>query len=227
MVPAEREPRWAVSTASVFLPSRSRGIMRTLIVIPIIHTEQDMGSLLEQIKQEYVTRYGHEKWTEHLKSIDEVWRGIRRMIAALELSYVSVRLYQDGLPLCGKEADIVKEVAARGGQNHQLLVELMEQGARLMGTEDPDLLLQEYQFHKSALDGGEQCHDAQWEDKSRELLSGRDHFIAGRINATLLAGEIGLLFVGMAHSVEPLLDVDILTRHLLPSLKERQGKAEC
>ena len=200
--------------------------MRTLIVIPIIHTEQDMGSLLERIRQEYVTRYGHEKWTEHLKSIDEVWSGIRRMIAALELPYASVRLYQDGLPLCGKEADIVKDVAARGGRNHQLLIELMEQGARLMGTEDPDLLLQEYQFHQDALGGGEQGHENQREDQSRKLLSKRDRFMAGRINATLSAGEIGLLFVGMAHSVEPLLDADILVRHLLPSLRERQAKAE-
>jgi len=200
--------------------------MRTLIVIPIIHTEQDMGSLLERIKQEYVTRYGHEKWTEHLKSIDEVWSGIRRMIAALELPYASVRLYQDGLPLCGKEADIVKDVAARGGRNHQLLIELMEQGARLMGTEDPDLLLQEYQFHQDALGGGEQGHENQREDQSRKLLSKRDRFMAGRVNATLSAGEIGLLFVGMAHSVEPLLDADILVRHLLPSLRERQAKAE-
>ena len=200
--------------------------MRTLIVIPIIHTEQDMGSLLEQIKQEYVTRYGHEKWTEHLKSIDEVWSGIRRMIAELELPYASVRLYQDGLPQCGKEVDIVKEVAARGSKNHQLLVELMEQGARLMGTEDPHLLLQEYQFLQGALGGGEQGQEKQREDQSRRLLSGRDRFIAGRINATLSAGEIGLLFVGMAHSVEPLLDADILVRHLLPSLRERQAKAE-
>jgi len=200
--------------------------MRTLIVIPIIHTEQDMGSLLERIKQDYVTRYGHEKWTEHLKSIDEVWSGIRRMIAALELPYASVRLYQDGLPLCGKEADIVKDVAARGGRNHQLLIELMEQGARLMGTEDPDLLLQEYQFHQDALGGGEQGHENQREDQSRKLLSKRDRFMAGRVNATLSAGEIGLLFVGMAHSVEPLLDADILVRHLLPSLRERQAKAE-
>ena len=200
--------------------------MRTLIVIPIIHTEQDMGSLLEQVKQEYVTRYGHEKWAEHLKSIDEVWSGIRRMIAALELPYASVRLYQDGLPLCGKEADIVKDVAARGGRNHQLLVELMEQGARLMGTEDPDLLLQEYQFHQDALGGGEQGHESQREDQSRKLLSKRDRFMAGRVNATLSAGEIGLLFLGLAHSVEPLLDADILVRHLLPSLRERQAKAE-
>jgi len=193
-------------------------------VIPIIHTEQDMGSLLEQIKEEYVTRYGREKWTEHLKSIDEVWSGIRRMIAALELPYASVRLYQDGLPHCGKEADIVKEVAARGSKNHQLLVELMEQGARLMGTEDPNLLLQEYQFLQGALGGGGQGHENQREDQSRRLLAERDRFIAGRINATLSAGEIGLLFLGLAHSVEPLLDADILVRYLLPSLRERQGK---
>lgn len=212
-------PEPAISSS----PSR---LMRTLIVIPIIHTEMDMGSLLEEIKQEYVTRYGHEKWTEHLKSIDEVWSGIRRMIAALDLPYASVRLYQDGLPDCGKEADIVKEVATRGSKNHQLLMELTEQGARLMGTEDPHLLLQEYQFLQGALGGGEQGHENQWEDQSRRLLAERDQFIAGRINATLLAGEIGLLFLGLAHSVEPLLDADILVRHLLPSLRERQAKAE-
>ena len=182
--------------------------------------------MLERIKLEYVAQYGHEKWTEHLKSIDEVWSGIRRMIAALDLPYASVRLYQDGLPVCGKEADIVKEVTARGGRNHQLLVELMAQGARLMGTEDPDLLLQEYQFHQDALGGGEQGHENHREDQSRKLLSERDRFIAARINATLSAGEIGLLFVGLAHSVEPLLDSDILTRHLLPSLRENQAKAQ-
>lgn len=201
--------------------------MRILIVIPIIHTEQDMGSLLEQTKQAYVTRYGHEKWTEHLKSIDDVWSGIRQMVAALELPYARVHLYQDGLPLCGKEEEIVKEVAAQGSQNHQLLVELIAQGAQLMGTEDPSLLLQEYQLHQSALGSGEQGHERQREDQSRRLLAERDRFIAGRINATLPAGEIGLLFVGMAHSVEPLLEGDILTRHLLPSLRERQVNTPC
>ena len=201
--------------------------MRTLIVIPIIHTEQDMGSLLEQVKQEYVTRYGHEKWTEHLKSIDEVWSGIRRMIAELDLPYANVRLYQDGLPQCNKEADIVKDVAARGSKNHQLLVELMDQGARLMGTEDPNLLLQEYQFLQVTLGAKQdQGQENQQKEQSRRLLSERDRFIAGRINATLSTGEIGLLFLGLAHSVEPLLDTDILVRHLLPSLREKQAKAQ-
>ena len=201
--------------------------MRTLIVIPIIHTEQDMGSLREEIKQEYITQYGDQKWTEHLKSIDQVWSGIRQMIAALALPYTRVRLYQDGLPLCGKEAGIIKEVAAQGSQNHQLLVELMAQGAQLMGTEDPSLLLQEYQLLQSALGGEKRGHENLQQEQSRGLLAQRDRFIAGRIKATLLAGEIGLLFVGMAHSVEPLLERDILTRHLLPSLRERQVTTPC
>ena len=201
--------------------------MRTLIVIPVIHTEQDMGSLREEIKQEYVTRYGDQKWTEHLKSIDQVWSGIRQMIAALALPYARVRLYQDGLPLCGKEVGIVKEVAAQGSQNHQLLVELMAPGAQLMGTEDPSLLLQEYQLLQSALGGEKRGHENLQQEQSRRLLAQRDRFIAGRINATLLASEIGLLFVGMAHSVEPLLERDILTRHLLPSLRERQVTTPC
>jgi len=201
--------------------------MRTLIVIPIIHTEQDMGSLREEIKQKYVARYGYGKWTEHLKSINQVWNGIRQTTAALKLSYGRVRLYQDGLPLCGKEADIVKEVAAQGSQNHQLLLELMAQGAQLMGTEDPSVLLQEYQLIQGTLGGGKPGHEDQQHEQSRGLLEQRDRFIAGRINATLLAGEIGLLFVGMAHSVEPLLERDILTRHLLPSLREKQVTTPC
>jgi hypothetical protein len=149
------------------------------------------------------------------------------MLAALELPYGSIRLYQDGLPLCGKEEDIIKEVAARGSQNHQLLLELIAQGAQLMGTEDPDLLLQEYRLHQVVMDdekhGRENTHEAQ----SQALLCARDRFIAGRINTTLMTGDVGLLFLGMAHAVEPLLDTDILVRHPLPSLRKKQEDIQC
>jgi hypothetical protein len=184
--------------------------MRTLIVIPIIHTEEDMGLV-----------FGGQP-----RSPDEVWNGIRGMIAELALPYANVRLYQDALPLCEKEADIVKEIAAGGSKNHQFLVDLMNHGARLVGTEDPHLLLQEYQFLQGALGGGKQGLENQRNDQSRKLLCDRDRFIAGRINATLSAGEIGMLFLGPAHSVEPFLDADILVRRLLPSLRDRQAKAE-
>lgn len=200
--------------------------MRILIVIPIIHTAQDMGSLLEMTRQAYVTRYGLEKWDEHLRSIDDVWNGIGQMLAVLELPCASLRLYQDGLPLCGNEDGIVREVAARGSMNHQLLLELMSQGAQLMGTEDRDLLLHEYRLHQEAA-GDMHGRESQQADLSRSLLAARDRFIAERINSTLQAGEVGMLFLGMAHAVEPLLNQDILVRHLLPSLREKQQEIRC
>lgn len=198
--------------------------MRTLIVVPIIHTEQDMGSLLAQIKQEYIARFGHEKWCEHLQSIDEIWLGIRQMIILLELPYQSVQLYQDGIPLCGKELEIVRDVAAQGSTNHQLLLELIQRGATLQGTEDAPLLLQEYRLHQGDLRETTPEHEQQRSELSRKLLLQRDQFIADRIHATLATGQIGLLFLGLAHSVENLLKPDILVRHLLPALREKQGK---
>ena len=199
--------------------------MRTLVIIPIIHTEQDMGSLLSEIKREYVSRYGLAQWDSHLNSIAEIWDGIRRMILDFDLPYASVRLFQDGLPLCGKEAEIVRDVAARGSKNHQLLAELAERGARLMGTEDPQLLLQEYQFLQGALrDMQSEEGEQRWKEQSQRLLADRDQFIAARINDTLLPNEIGLLFLGMAHQIEPLLSSDILVRHLLPA--QAQGSSE-
>lgn len=200
--------------------------MRTLIVIPIVHTEQDMGSLLVQTRQTYVAKYGPEKWAEHLKSIADFWLGIAQIIKSLDPHYASVRLYQDGLPICGKEEQIVQDVAAQGSKNYQLLVELMALGSRLMGTEDPQLLLREYRFHQDALGEGDSAHQAQRVEQSRQLLLERDRFIADRINATLLVGEVGLLFLGLAHSIEKLMDADILVRQLLPSLREQQAKPQ-
>ena len=199
--------------------------MRTLIVIPIVHTEQDMGSLLEQTRLAYVSKYGQEKWAEHLKSISDFWLGISQIIKSLDPHYASVRLYQDGLPICGKEEQIVRDVAAQGSKNYQLLVELMTLGSRLMGTEDPQLLLREYRFHQDALRGGDSEQQAQRVEQSRQLLLERDRFIADRINATLLADEVGLLFLGLAHSIEKLMNADILVRQLLPSLRQNRVQA--
>lgn len=197
--------------------------MRTIILVPIIHTVHDMGSMLEQTKQAYISRYGQQKWDEHLNSIDEVWTGIRQMIAVLELPYPTVRLYQDGLPICAREADIVADVAAQGSKNHQLLMDLMTKGCHLMGTEDPRLLLQEYQLHQAVLHDKTPDADSRYKAQSNKLIQDRDNFIAERINSTLLTGEIGLLFLGLAHSVETALNPNILVRHLLPSLRERLG----
>lgn len=197
--------------------------MRLLIKIPIVHAAQDMGSLRARIRQEYIGRYGHEKWLEHLKSIDEIWDGIRQTIASLKLPCAAVRLYQDGLPVCGKETEIVRDVAEQGSKNHLLLLELMAQGAQLMGTEDPALLLKEYQLHQPGPSDTQTNDDPTRQEQGRKLLMERDHYIAQRIHQTLLTNEIGLLFLGLAHSVEPLLHSDILVKNLRPSLSAQSG----
>lgn len=200
--------------------------MRTLIVIPIIHTEQDMGSLLAPIRQQYIEQHGADKWHEHLDAIAGLWREIRRLIEALDLPGTSVRLYQDGLPVCDKEAQIVHEVAAQGSPNHQLLVDLMARGCQLMGTEDPHLLVQEYRLHQVALQDLMPGKVEQRKDFARRLLFDRDQFIGRRINETLAEGETGLLFLGLAHAVEPFLSPDIVLRHPLKALTNQQGKSE-
>ncbi len=128
--------------------------------------------------------------------------------------------------MCEKAPDVVREIAAGGSRNHQFLVDLMQQGARLVGTEDPDLLLQEYEVLQAKLRGEMQDAECAREDESRKRRSSRDQFIAGRINATLSSGEVGLLFLNPDHAVEPLLSPDIVVKRLLPARRDGQAEVE-
>jgi len=180
--------------------------MRELIYIPIIHTEVDMGTMLDSVKKEYLDKYGPEKWQQHLKVIDDMWNGLREKIFNLNLPYGRVRIYQDGLPVCGKELEIVREVAEKGSLNHQIILELVSKGAKLEGAEDAKLLVEEYHnFQKvyQATDKAEKRRILQnYKRGSEELLIKRDKFIAGRIEATLAEDEIGVLFMGLQHAVD-------------------------
>ena len=65
-----------------------------------------------------------------------------------------MRVYQDGLAVCGHEQKIVSELAGAGNRNHALLLKLQAQGATLMGTESPELLVEEYQLATVAFASG-------------------------------------------------------------------------
>ena len=125
----------------------------------------------------------------------------------------SVRLYQDGLPVCGREVEIVSELAGAEGRNHQLLMRLMDKGAILMGTESPELLIVEYEQAKQITANENILKKdrgiALQKRSADQLLKKRDRYIAGRINTTLGKGETGILFLGMLHSLQGLLDKDI------------------
>jgi hypothetical protein len=186
---------------------------RTLIYIPIIHTQADMGKLARSVRRVTVQKLGRRAWKRNVDVIERMWADIRRAVEGWELSWEKVRLYQDGLPRCGREAEIVTELAGAGSPNHQLLFFLMKRGATLMGTESPDLLLEEHRLVQQILaakDPEEAARiEARHEARSRSLLARRDQYIAGRINESLRAGETGLLFLGMLHSLDSRLAKDI------------------
>lgn len=201
--------------------------MRRLIYIPIIHTQADMGTIANSVKTEYIGKYGKIKYQEHIEAIDSMWQGIKGRIEGLGLDYSKIRVYQDGLPVCGKEKEIVVQVASSGSKNHKLILYLLNHGAHLEGTEDKDLLLKEYEGIKRILEVKDKTEkevilESYKKDKI-ELLTKRDRFIAERISQTLREGETGILFIGLLHRVDKFLPKDIkveLLIHRLPFKKE-------
>ena len=189
---------------------------RILISIPIIHSQADMGGLARSIRRVTVQKLGRRAWKRNVDVIARMWGDLRRTVERWGLPWEKVRLYQDGLPRCGREVDIVSTLAGAGSPNHQLLLSLMSRGATLVGTESPDLLVKEYRLVQEQLaanDSRGTATKAEHEARSRALLTRRDRYIARRINESLLPGEIGLLFLGMLHSAEPYLARDIEVRH--------------
>jgi hypothetical protein len=186
---------------------------RTLIYFPIVHTQADMGALSESIKRLKVKRLGRKGWERNVNLVDKLWAQIEQAIESLILPYERVRLYQDGLPVCGREVEIVTELAKAGSRNHRLLLCLREKGATIMGTESSELLVEEYQLVKETFASAKPAVVPRGEARQKalrdSLLKRRDQYIARRINDTLLGGETGLIFLGMLHAVGPWLDKDI------------------
>jgi hypothetical protein len=201
---------------------------RRLIDVPILHSPADMGTMAKGLEAALVERFGRRHWDEYLALLDGFWQVVRTELEQLGLDYHSVDLYQDGLPACGRELAIVAKAATRGSENHQLLLDLVARGATLMGTEDPNLLLEEHHNVASALrhDAGEASAAEQAGHPSRhdETLAKRDAYIGRRIGETLRPGRTGILFLGMMHNVEPFLPADIVVTRFVTSALPRPDR---
>jgi hypothetical protein len=192
---------------------------RTLVYCPVIHSVADLGALGKTVRTATHAALGAEAWRRRVHTVEQMWTEVERMIAAMHLEPARTRVYQDGLPICPHELDIVKEMTDKGSRNHRILLRLHAAGATLMGTESAPLLLEEYNLAKRLLTmASDQDEDVdQNQDQGRSalqmqacaLLKARDRFIAERINSTLAPGEVGILFLGMLHNITPWLAPDI------------------
>lgn len=206
--------------------------MRALVYVPILHTTSDMGTLAPAMRKAYVKKFGEKKWQEHVLVIDEMWKGIRQKIQQMNLSYGKpaagrVKVYQDGLPICGMEKQIVADLAKKGSPNHMLIQWMIRRGAAVVGTEDPKLLLEEYNHVRKITQAKtHQEHEKlvhEFAGQSAKLLQKRDKKISDQIDSTLKKGETGVLFIGLAHRVDELLPKDIRVSFLIHRLPFRRS----
>ena len=197
-------------------PQNCLAPVKRVIVIPVIHNLADLGSLAESVRAHYLEHFGPAVWQQRERAVEELWNDIRRAIEALRLDFRQVRIYQDGLPVCGKEEQIVRELAGAGSLNHQLVLELMGKGAVLVGTEDPQLLIREYQLHRRRMDAAGAATISAAPSppaEAADMLAARDRFIAQRIAATSRTAKPALLFLGAAHRIDALRleGIDVVT----------------
>jgi hypothetical protein len=178
--------------------------MRALIYFPIIHSPKDLGTLNKAVSDLRT----EEQAQKYLDAVEHFWAMIATTIEGLGLDYTNLKLYQDGLPVCGKEKEIVADVAESGSQNYRLLQTLLHKGAVLMGTESPELLVQEHALMSQLLKPGEPTEASLI--TAQELLCQRDEYIAQRIDKTLQDNEMAILFLGLMHNIEPKLPKDIV-----------------
>ncbi len=188
--------------------------MRKLILIKIVHTSTDMGSMGEGLVKEGMAKIGREKWLENQRKIEKFWDDLEKEIDALNLDYSRTRIYQDGLP-CGGEIGlkIVRETADKGSRNYLIVRNLIEKGATIEATESPELLRKEYEHIKAIVTATSEKEKAEaiqkYEQIKDELMRERDDYIANAIDITLKDGETGVLFIGAAHNVVSKLPEDI------------------
>ncbi len=202
--------------------------MRRLIHVPIVHSQTDLGPLQDRVRQAYIEKGGEQAWKASREALVEFWQAIEQAMDRLTLEYASLRLYQDGLPVCGQEVKIVHDLAQQGGANYRILLKLTGRGAKIEGTEDPDLLRKEYELIMTDLSAGRRNESA-GTDKAesaatfRDLLDRRDRFIAQRIDKTLQPSETGVLFLGALHHATEMLPDTIQVTSLSEFLRAGTG----
>lgn len=175
--------------------------MRLLYVFPIIHTDIELGSLAPNIQKEFIARNGPIQWKKHKATVEQFWDRLERKLESLDLDYSTAHIYQDGFPTGIDGQKMVKDLVARGSRNYTVVQSCIRRGATLEGTEDPVLIREEYDRLKNP--GGK--------DRviPNDLLKERDRFIADRIDETLPADEMGIVFIGAKHDVGRFLPGDI------------------
>lgn len=178
-----------------------------------------MGALGESLERIKASTLGRRRFAENARRVDKMWQEIEQTVESLPIVAGKVRVYQDGLPVCEHEPQIISDLAQAGSRNHKLLLQLERRGAILMGTESPELLVEEYHLATTSLASLTAAGAQRYQQASATLLEKRDRYISHRIDTTLQTSETGILFLGMLHNIQAYLAPDIEVLYPVPRLR--------
>jgi hypothetical protein len=197
----------------------------SLIYVPILHAQEDAGHRTPLLTRNDRNEVVRRKIDQGPSAVDAMWEGIAAKVAGLHLPWDRVRIYQDGLPVCGNELEVVTRLAANGCRSSRYILQLLEQGAAIAGTEDMELLIREYDLLNQLLmkrsGVGQQEANAVYQASSRRLLVVRDQFIFNRIVGTLQPGELPLVFMGVMHRLDKMLEQEYSVSYVIYRLPFR------
>lgn len=191
--------------------------MRTLIYVPIIHTDADMGSAGAAIEKQSSAYMGGERWLKHKEMVGKFWENIAAYFATFDA--VNLKIFQDGLSAGGELGrKIVLKAADQGSLNYRIILDLLNRGAVLCQTEDPCLLKTEYEqlisLVQSENHSRKQNSRPQNNSRMERLMVERDRFVAKSIDTSLNERETGVLFMGSFHDVLKYLPAGIEVKQL-------------
>ncbi len=205
--------------------------IRKLVYVPILQAREESEQKASMLLGNGKNDINLGESNKELSAVGKMWEGIATKIGELNLPYKEVRIYQDGLPVCGNELELVTRLAEIGNPNFLYILDSIQKKAKLEGTENLDLLIQEYDLlnklllKNSEIDRKEKV--TEYQAKSRELLTLRDEFIFKRITNTLQKGELPVVFMGAMHRLDKLLETNFMVSYVIYRLPiQRIGKNE-
>jgi hypothetical protein len=199
--------------------------MRTLILVPVIHTGADLGSLAKDVSKGSLASFGEDILKEHNSAVEKFWSVISNYFETVDAS--GMKIYQDGMLADGAMAQkIVEEALKSGSRNYEIVASLMKRGAVLIRTEDFNLLKEE----RDRLVAMTQAKSListlialiKYKLAKLGLLNRRDEYIARRIAETLSHDEKGILFIGAYHNIKGRLPSDIKIIEIKDTRKVRE-----
>ena len=179
--------------------------MKKLILVSVIHTSADLGSLAGDVAKRGIADLGENIWEKHRAAVEKFWDVISDHFDSMDVS--GVKIYQDGMVADGAVGKkIVEESAKQGSRNYELVARLLKRGAVLVKTEDFKLVKKERDRLVSIMQAKSTTHKLialiKYKFTKDRLLSERDKFIAKMIEESLREGETGIIFIGAYHNIK-------------------------